>query len=37
VDAAAVASPQTVHIGGKLGDKVASVLADFVDKAVVAR
>jgi hypothetical protein len=33
----AVASPQAVHIGGKLGDKVAAVSADFVEKAVVAR
>ena len=29
-------SPQTVHIGRKLGDKVDAVPAKFVDKAVVA-
>ena len=30
------ASPQTVHIGGKLGDKVDGSGGKFVDKAVVA-
>jgi hypothetical protein len=29
------ASPQTVHIGGKVGDKVGRSGRTFVDKAVV--
>ena len=36
VDAAEAASPQTVHSGGKLGDKREALSRAFVDKAVVA-